>query len=86
MSTGSTVDNMGSCDPSYTKDKIEKKAGDPNKRAFTYFVLGGARFIYASAARLIALKVHMDLPISAPRDPCTILEARRGVGIRVFFC
>lgn len=48
---------MGSYDNLYEKDKIKKKPGDPNKRDFTYFVLGGARFIYASAARLVALKV-----------------------------
>ena len=30
--------------------------GDPNKRAFTYFVLTGARFMYASAMRLVVLK------------------------------
>lgn len=50
-------DKMGSYDNLYEKDKIKKKPGDPNKRDFTYFVLGGARFIYASAARLVALKV-----------------------------
>ena len=30
--------------------------GDPNKRAFTYFVLTGSRFMYASAMRLVVLK------------------------------
>lgn len=57
----STVDKLGSTDNYYEKDKIHKKPGDPNKRDFTYFVLGGARFIYASAARLVALKVWLCL-------------------------
>ena len=51
------VDHLGSYDGFYEDDKIAKKPGDPNKREFTYFVLGTGRFIYASAARLIALKV-----------------------------
>ena len=49
----------------YEHDKIAKKAGDPNKREFTYFVLGGARFIYASTARLIALKFLASWSASA---------------------
>lgn len=57
-SSSTTVDKLGSFDNYYDKDKIHKKPGDPNKRDFTYFVLGGARFIYASAARLVALKVR----------------------------
>ena len=50
------VDDLADPTGYYEHDKIAKKAGDPNKREFTYFVLGGARFIYASTARLIALK------------------------------
>jgi hypothetical protein len=65
---------MGSTDNVYEKDKISKKPGDPNKRDFTYFVLGGARFIYASAARLVALKVwtphwHAALARSLSKRP-----------------
>lgn len=34
-------------------------AGDPSRRAFTYFMLGSAKFFYASLARLTVLKfVH----------------------------
>jgi ubiquinol-cytochrome c reductase iron-sulfur subunit len=36
-------------------------AGDSNKRAFTYFVLTGGRFIYASAARLLVLKFILSM-------------------------
>lgn len=35
--------------------------GDSNKRAFTYFVLTGGRFIYASALRLIVLKFILSM-------------------------
>ena len=31
--------------------------GDLTRREFTYFMLGGGRFIYASAARLALIKV-----------------------------
>ncbi|KAG6554097.1 hypothetical protein Mapa_004012 [Marchantia paleacea] len=40
--------------------------GDPSKRAFTYFVLTGGRFIYASALRLLVLKFILSM--SASRD------------------
>lgn len=40
--------------------------GDPSKRAFTYFVLTGGRFIYASALRLLLLKVILSM--SASKD------------------
>merc|ERR1712086_116057 len=38
--------------------------GDPSKRAFTYMVLGGARFVYASATRLIAVKFITSMAMS----------------------
>lgn len=40
--------------------------GDPSKRAFTYFVLTGGRFIYASALRLLVLKFILSM--SASKD------------------
>merc|ERR1711934_677990 len=46
-------------------DKPLAPLGDPSKRAFTYVVLGGARFIYASAARLLALKFVATMSASA---------------------
>lgn len=54
---GSAVSGMGSADGAFEKDRISKVAGDPTRREFTYFMLGGARFIYASAARLALIKV-----------------------------
>lgn len=40
--------------------------GDPSKKAFTYLVLTGGRFVYASALRLLALKLILSM--SASRD------------------
>ncbi len=48
--------HLGSVDGGFEKDRIHKGPGDPSKRDFTYFVLGGARFIYASTARLALIK------------------------------
>mmetsp|Transcript_778 Transcript_778/g.1659 ORF Transcript_778/g.1659 Transcript_778/m.1659 type:complete len:266 (+) Transcript_778:98-895(+) len=42
------------------------KPGDPSKKAFTYFVLTGGRFVYASAIRLAVLKFLMSM--SATKD------------------
>ena len=39
-------------------------AGDPSKRAFTYFVLTGGRFIYASALRVAVLKLIVSMTVS----------------------
>ncbi|CAD7702380.1 unnamed protein product [Ostreobium quekettii] len=38
--------------------------GDPSKRAFTYFVLSGGRFLYASAIRLAVLKFVLSMTAS----------------------
>ncbi|GMH38626.1 hypothetical protein BSKO_06510 [Bryopsis sp. KO-2023] len=38
--------------------------GDPSKRAFTYFVLTGGRFLYASAIRLAVLKFILSMTAS----------------------
>ncbi|KAK3183907.1 hypothetical protein Dsin_031193 [Dipteronia sinensis] len=40
--------------------------GDPNKRAFAYFVLTGGRFAYASLIRLLVLKLVLSM--SASKD------------------
>ena len=41
------------------------KTGDPDKRAFTYFVMTGGRMIYASALRLAVLKFLLSMSASA---------------------
>lgn len=58
------TEGMGSADGAFDKDRIPKKAGDPTRREFTYFMLGGARFIYASSARLALIKV-MNIAFAA---------------------
>jgi len=72
------VDKMESFDNYYEKDKLHKQPGDPNKRDFTYFVLGGARFIYASAARLVALKFVSTMSASA--DVLALANAEFDIG------
>lgn len=37
--------------------------GDPSKRAFTYFVLTGGRFVYAAAIRLAVLKFVLSMSV-----------------------
>jgi len=50
---------------SYDEHVHEKHpAGDPSKRAFTYFVLTGGRFIYASALRVAVLKFIVSMTAS----------------------
>jgi hypothetical protein len=49
----------GSADGGFEKDRIHKKAGDPTRREFTYFMLGGGRFMYATIARLVLIKVGL---------------------------
>jgi hypothetical protein len=41
----------------FEKVRIEKSAEQPNSRDFTYMMLGGGRFLYASVARLGLIKV-----------------------------
>lgn len=60
------------CCCSYDEHGHERFApGDPGKRAFTYFVLTGGRFIYASAIRLAVLKFILSMTVS--RDSLQLL-------------
>jgi len=47
------------------KDGGRLPPGDPSRRAFTYFLLGGAKFVYASIARLAVLKLVNFMNASA---------------------
>merc|ERR1719502_1056837 len=58
----SSLTPLASDDHSY--DYPVKPLGDPSKRAFTYMVLSGARFVYASATRLIAMKFISSMAMS----------------------
>lgn len=57
------VDTFESPDHYFEKDRID--GGDPSKRAFTYFMLGGARLAYATAARLAVIKFVGSMSASA---------------------
>eukprot|EP01041_Mallomonas_annulata_P005778 gene5778-11676_t len=61
---GSSV-GMGTSDGSFEKDRIHKAPGDPTRREFTYFMLGGARLVYASAARLALIKFVASMSATA---------------------
>ena len=53
-------------EPNYAQENHRvDKIGDPDKRAFTYFVLTGGRMIYASAIRLVVLKFLMSMSATA---------------------
>jgi len=57
--------NYGSTDGLFEKDRIKKAPGESNTRDFTYFMLGGGRFIYASTARLALIKFVASMSASA---------------------
>jgi len=52
--------------------------GDPSKKAFTYLVLTGGRFIYASALRLMVLKLVLSM--SASRDVLAMASLEVDIG------
>lgn len=56
--------DLGSVDHGFEKDRINK-SDEQNTRAFTYFMLGGGRFIYASTARLALIKFVASMSASA---------------------
>ena len=55
----------GSTDGSFEHYKIPKGPGESNQRNYTYFLLGGARFIYVSAVRLALIKFVATMQPSA---------------------
>lgn len=74
-SAATTVRSMGSAvttvankfdtpDANYDDSRL-KPGNGADKRAFTYFMLGGARFLYASAVRLAVINVVATLSASA---------------------
>ena len=65
-------------EPNYAQENHRvDKIGDPDKRAFTYFVLTGGRMIYASAIRLAVLKFLMSM--SATADVLALASLRSGL-------
>jgi ubiquinol-cytochrome c reductase iron-sulfur subunit len=69
---------FGSTDGGFDKDRIVKAPGDGNQREFTYFMLGGARFIYASTARLALIKFVASM--SATADVLALASAEFDTG------
>lgn len=61
------ADNLsyGSTDGYFEKVKIEKSSSGDHTRDFTYFMLGGGRLIYASAARIALVKFVSSMNPSA---------------------
>ena len=66
MSSKAVIDGRPFSTPDNTYEESRLKAGgNVEKRAFTYFVLGGARFMYASAARLAVMNAVATLSASS---------------------
>ncbi|CAB9517754.1 Rieske-1, mitochondrial [Seminavis robusta] len=55
---------LGSVDNGFFADRVDK-VKEPERRAFTYFMLSGVRFAYASAARLLVIKLVSSMSASA---------------------
>jgi len=55
---------LGSVDHGFTNDRIDKVA-EPERRAFTYLLLSGVRFAYASTARIAVVKFVSSMSASA---------------------
>lgn len=55
---------LGSVDHGYTDDRIDHVA-EPERRAFTYLLLSGVRFAYASTARILVVKFVSSMSASA---------------------
>jgi ubiquinol-cytochrome c reductase iron-sulfur subunit len=62
----------------FVKDRVKKTAGEENTKEFTYFLLGNARFIYASAARLALIKFVASMSASA--DVLALASAEFDIG------
>jgi len=69
--------NLGSVDHGFEKDRINKSE-EQNTRAFTYFMLGGGRFVYASTARLALIKFVASMSASA--DVLALASAEFEIG------
>lgn len=69
--------DYSSVDDFYNENQLP--AGDPHgKRAFTYLVLGGGRFLYASAARLAVIKFITTMSAAADTLALASLEVELG--------
>jgi len=67
LSTSNTppqLHELGSVDNGHFADRIDKVA-EPERRAFTYLMLSGVKFAYASMARLLVVKFISSMAASA---------------------
>ena len=55
---------LGSLDHAHYTDRVDKVA-EPERRAFTYLMLSGVRFAYASTARVLIVKFVSSMSASA---------------------
>lgn len=55
---------LGSVDHGYDDDRVDRIA-EPERRAFTYLLLSGVRFAYASTARVLVVKFVSSMSASA---------------------
>ena len=74
--TVATKDHMGSYDQYNSTAMTDIKNGEGNQKNFAYLVLGGSKFIYASAARLAVLKLLDTMNATADVLALASLEAR----------
>lgn len=64
FSASPELHELGSVDHGYTDDRIDHVA-EPERRAFTYLLLSGVRFAYASTARILVVKFVSSMSASA---------------------
>mmetsp|Transcript_2320 Transcript_2320/g.4933 ORF Transcript_2320/g.4933 Transcript_2320/m.4933 type:complete len:245 (+) Transcript_2320:74-808(+) len=68
---------LGSVDHAFTDDRIDRVA-EPERRAFTYLLLSGVRFAYASTARVLVVKFVSSM--SATADVLALASAEFDIG------
>ncbi|KAL9180393.1 hypothetical protein ACHAXT_008363 [Thalassiosira profunda] len=71
------LNELGSVDHGFTDDRIDRVA-EPERRAFTYLLLSGVRFAYASTARVLVVKFVSSMSASA--DVLALASAEFDVG------
>ena len=64
FSSSPGLHELGSVDHGYDSDRVDKVA-EPDRRAFTYLLLTGARFAYASTARVLLIRFVSSMSASA---------------------
>lgn len=68
---------LGSVDHGFHSDRVDRIA-EPERRAFTYLLLSGVRFAYASTARVLVVKFVSSM--SATADVLALASAEFDIG------